>query len=102
MNVHPSARFYCLSTPHSVAPSRGGVALLIHGGVVRRVVLHDGLADEVDLDVRAENRAQILSDVPRYRRVVDLAGGKSGRRFGTESRKHCSFLPVSGNQSSFL
>src|SRR5437764_8294163 len=81
----------CLSPPYSVAPSGGGVALLLGGGVVHLVVLHGGVADEVDLDVRAEDCAQIFSDVARYSRVVDLARGKSGRRFGTESRKDRSF-----------
>lgn len=106
MNVHPPARLYSLSPPYSVAPSGGGVALLLRGGAVHLVVLHAGRSYDVDLDVRAEDRAQIFADVARYGRVVDLAGGKSGCRFGVESRKDRRFRPFSGDeggsQSSFL
>jgi hypothetical protein len=109
----PTARSYCLSPALSVAPAGGGVSLLLfgeaHSCCGRRsslAFLHSGLAFDVDLDVRAEYRAQIFTDVARYSCEVDLAGGKSGRRLGAESRKHRSFgrflVMKGGSQSSFL
>src|ERR1700720_3222363 len=97
-----TARSYCLSPALSVAPAGGGVALLLFGEphsccgrCCSLAVLGGGRAFDVDLDVRAEYRAQIFTDVARYSRVVDLAGAKSGRRFGAESRKNRSFWRMS-------